>query len=91
MYKQKKPVKKYVWALYHELVLFLRYINSFRYIPENEIKGGILGCTPSYVCFLLNHTHATGINDIPINKATGYTYEISPLLNSVFGKKFITR
>ena len=32
-----------------------------------------------YVCFILNHTHADGINGILITKATGSTADISPL------------
>ena len=42
-YKEQKKVKKYVQALYHKLVLFLQSSNCFRYVPENEIKGDILG------------------------------------------------
>ena len=35
MYKQKKQVEKNIWDLYNKLVLFLREINIFWYIPEN--------------------------------------------------------
>ena len=30
------------------MVLFLQKINDFRYIPENDIVGSILGWTPSF-------------------------------------------
>ena len=30
------------------MVVFLRYINDYRYIPENEILGDILGWTVSF-------------------------------------------
>ena len=45
--QREKQVKKYIWVLYHELVPFLQSRNCFRYVPENEIEGGILGWTPS--------------------------------------------
>ena len=47
MYKGEKQVKKYMWDIYHELVLFLPSRNCFRYIPDIEIEGDILGWTPS--------------------------------------------
>ena len=47
MYKGKKQVEMYMWALHHELVLFLQIMIFFRYVPENEIKGDILGWTAS--------------------------------------------
>ena len=40
-YKGKKQVEKYMWDLYHKLDLFLQSRNCFRYVPENEIEGGI--------------------------------------------------
>ena len=43
--KREKQVEKYMWALYHELVIFLKSSNRFRYVPENKIEGGILGWT----------------------------------------------
>ena len=43
-----------------------------------------------YVWFLLNRTHATGINITPITKATASTSDISPLLCFVFGYQSIT-
>ena len=46
-HKRKKKVEKYIWDLYHELVLFLNKINKFQYIPENKIEGNILGWTTS--------------------------------------------
>ena len=42
--------------MYHELVLFLCKIKSFRYIPENEIEGDILGWTLSRVILVENLT-----------------------------------
>ena len=39
-----------------------------------------------YVCFLLNHTHAAGINGIPITKATDSTFYISLLFRFRFWK-----
>ena len=53
MYKQKKQVEKYIWALYRELVLFLKSRNCFRYVPENEIEGEILVWTPLVSWLLL--------------------------------------
>ena len=47
-YKGKKQVKKYIWVIHHKLVLFLQSRNYFRYVPENEIKGGVLGWTTSH-------------------------------------------
>ena len=46
-YKGKKQVEIYMWALHHELVLFLQSRNCFRYVPENDIEGGIVGWTTS--------------------------------------------
>ena len=37
-----------MWALHHELVLFLRSRNSFLYAPENEIEWDILVWTTLY-------------------------------------------
>ena len=47
MYKGKKQVKIYMWALHQELVLFLQIMNCFRYVPDNDIEGDILGWTTS--------------------------------------------
>ena len=44
-----------------------------------------------YVLFLLDHTHAAGINGIPITKDIGYTADISPLLRLSFDNQYITR
>ena len=38
-------VKIYMWNLHHELVLFLQSRKFFHYVPENDIKGDILGWT----------------------------------------------
>ena len=46
---QRKTGKKYIWFLYHKLVLFLQISNCFCYVPDNYIKGEILGCKPSSV------------------------------------------
>ena len=46
-YDQIDLIKKQTRALYRELVLFLRWINSFRYIPENESKQDVLGFNTS--------------------------------------------
>ena len=48
-YKKKKQVEKYIWSLYHELVLFQKIRNCFRYIPDNDIEGDILVWNPSMV------------------------------------------
>ena len=37
-----------------------------------------------YICFLLNHTHNSGINGITITKATGSNADISPLFSLHF-------
>ena len=52
-YKQNKQVEKYIWALYHKLVLFLQIRNCFRYVPENDIEEDILVWTPSDVSYLI--------------------------------------
>ena len=44
---REKNVKKYMWALYHELFLFLQSSNCFCYVPDNDIKGDILVWTTS--------------------------------------------
>ena len=46
-YDQIDQIEKQIRALYRELVLFLQYINGFRYIPENESEGGVLGWNKS--------------------------------------------
>ena len=52
-YKVKEQVKILMCALHHELVLFQKSRNCFRYAPENEIEGDILGWTTSYyLCFV---------------------------------------
>ena len=47
-YKGKIQVEIYMWAVHHELVLFQQSRNYFRYVPENETEGEILGWNPSY-------------------------------------------
>ena len=49
MYKVKQHVEIYMWALHHELVLFQKNRNYFRYVPDNEIEGDILGWTTSSI------------------------------------------
>ena len=49
MYDQIDLIEKQIRALYRELVLFLRSINIFRYIPENESEQPILGWNTSIV------------------------------------------
>ena len=46
-YKGGKQVEKYMWDLHQELFLFQQSGNCFCYVPENEIKGIILGWTTS--------------------------------------------
>ena len=48
-YGQIDLIKKEIRALYRELVLFLRQINGFRYIPENESEGDVLGWNKSSI------------------------------------------
>ena len=36
-----------MWYLHHKLFLFLQSMDCFRYVPENEIGGEILGWTTS--------------------------------------------
>ena len=40
-----------------------------------------------YVCYLLNHTFNESIKDVPLNKLTGSTVDISPLLRFHFWQK----
>jgi hypothetical protein len=40
-----------------------------------------------YVCYLLNHTYNTTIKGVPLNKLTGSTVDISPLLRFHFWQK----
>ena len=47
--RRGKTGEKYMWDLHHELVIFLQSRNCFRYVPDNEIKGDILGWTTSYI------------------------------------------
>ena len=46
-YKGEIQVEIYMWALHHKFFLFQKSRDCFRYVPYNEIKGGILGCTTS--------------------------------------------
>ena len=52
-YKGEIQVKIYMRALHHELVLFQKSRNCFRYVPENEIEGNILGWTTSHTHLLI--------------------------------------
>ena len=54
--EEKKQVEIYMWALHHELVQFLQSSKCFRYIPDNDIKGDILGWT-----MLSMKTHLKGV------------------------------
>ena len=47
-YKGEKQVEICMWDLHHGLVLFQQSRNYFRYVPENDIEGEILGWTTSY-------------------------------------------
>ena len=55
MYKGETEVEMYMWALHHELVLFQQRRNSFCYVPENDIKGDILGCKPSVSAIIISY------------------------------------
>ena len=46
-YDQIDLIEKQIRALYRELVLFLRYKNIFRYIPENGSEQDIVGWNTS--------------------------------------------
>ena len=48
-YKQKKQIENYIFALYQKLVIFLKSRNCFRYVPDNDIEGGVFGLTLSIV------------------------------------------
>ena len=41
----------------------------------------------TYVCFLLNHTYNVSIGDVPLNRLTGSTVDISVLLKFFFWQK----
>jgi hypothetical protein len=41
----------------------------------------------SYVCYLLNHTYNNSIGDVPLNRLTGSTVDISVLLKFFFWQK----
>ena len=45
--QSKKQVEKYIWFLYHKLVLLLKSRNCFCYVPDNDTKGEILVWNPS--------------------------------------------
>ena len=47
MYDKRDQIKKLIRDIYQELVLFLKEIHDFLYIPENESVGGIMGWTKS--------------------------------------------
>ena len=47
-YDQIYLIKKWIRALYRELVLFLRSKKRFWYIPENESEQPVLGWNTSY-------------------------------------------
>ena len=45
-----------MWALNKESVLFQQIRNCFRYVTENEIKGGVLGWNTSvHICIMNLH------------------------------------
>ena len=46
-YKGEIQVEIYMRALHNKLVLFSKSRDCFRYLPDNEIKGDILGWNPS--------------------------------------------
>ena len=46
-YDKSDQIEKEVRALYWELVLFLRSIKSFRYLPQNESEQPVLGWNTS--------------------------------------------
>ena len=74
-YRGEIQVEIYMWALYHELVIFQQSRNCFRYVPENDIKGNILGCNLSQAIrnFLENKTMVLGnvVTQIPITHDAG--------------------
>ena len=41
----------------------------------------------TYVCYLLNHTYNETVKDVPLNRLTGTTVDISPLLRFHFWQK----
>jgi hypothetical protein len=41
----------------------------------------------TYVCYLLNHTYNETVGDVPLNRLTGSTVDISPLLRFHFWQK----
>ena len=63
-YKGKKQVEIYMWALHPEFFLFQQSRNCICYVPENEIKGGILGWTTSKFISLKFNNIAGFISDI---------------------------
>ena len=52
-------IKKQIGYLYRKLVLFLRYKNSFCYIPENDSEQDILGWNMSTTRYFCWHEEAT--------------------------------
>ena len=72
-----------------------------RYHIVKHLTNNIIDCTSApvytwplsliYVWFLLNRTHANGINSTPINKATRYTPVISIFLYLRFVNPYIKR
>ena len=44
-----------MWSLYQELVLFLQSKNCFRYVPDNDTEGDILGWTSSLILLCKNY------------------------------------
>ena len=49
IYKGIKQVKNNMWALHQKLVQFIQSRNLFCYVPNNEIKGGILGWKTPFI------------------------------------------
>ena len=81
----KKPVLCELYIIHHELVLLLQSRNCFRYVPENEIKGGILGWTTSITYQInipprskyyhpWNKYHLYGLGDNTRSKHWNYGY-----------------
>ena len=52
-YKGEIQVEMYTRDLHHELVLFQKSRNCFRYLPENEIEEDILGWNMSNDIYML--------------------------------------
>ena len=82
-YKGKKQVKIYMWALHHELVLFQKSRNCFRYVLENDIEGGILGWTTSmcnlYTTLVIHYIRISVLNNSLVMLCTSMYYRVTYL------------